>query len=72
LRDGDFSDRVFRFRASDIGFSGVVSPCLLADGNRLVFNVQIRPLQRNQFTFAQAADEFQIEHRQDTSLFCCG
>ena len=41
LRDGDFSDRVFRFRARDIGFSGVVSPCLFADGNGLVFDVQI-------------------------------
>ena len=52
LRNGDFSDRVFRFRARDIGFSGVVSPCLLADGNRLVFNIQIRPLERNQLAFA--------------------
>ena len=72
LRNRYFADGVFCFRSCDIGFACVVAPGLLADGNRLVFNVQIRPLQRNQFTFAQAADEFQIEHRQDTSLFCCG
>ena len=53
------------------GSPALLRPGLLADGNRLVFNIQIRPLQRNQFTFAQAADEFQIEHRQDTTLVGC-
>ena len=41
LRDGDFSDRVFRFRPRDIGFACIVASCLLADGNRFVFDVQI-------------------------------
>ena len=68
LRNGDFADRVFRFWAGDVRFACVVSPCLLADGDCLIFDVQVRPLQRNQFTFAQAADEFEIEHWQDTSL----
>ena len=52
LRDGDFSDRVFRFRARDVRFACVVASGLLADGNRLAFNVQIRPLERNQLTLA--------------------
>ena len=72
LWDGDFSDRVFRFRARDVRLACVVASGLLADGNRFVLNVQIRPLERHQFAFAQAADEFQIEHRQDTALLCCG
>ena len=72
LRDGDFSDRVFRFRTCDVGFARIVASGLLADGNRLVFDVQVCPLERDQFTLAQTADELQIEHRQDISLFCCG
>ena len=68
LRNRDFADGVFRFRAGDIGFAGVVASGLLADGNRLVFDVQVRPLERHQFAFAQSADELQIEHRQDTTL----
>ena len=72
LWDGDFSDRVFRFRARDVRLACVVASGLLADGNRFVLNVQIRPLERHQFAFAQAADEFEIEHRQDTALLCCG
>ena len=52
LRDGDFADRVFRFRPRDIGFACIVASGLLADGNRLAFNVQIRPLERNQLTLA--------------------
>ena len=72
LRDGDFSDRIFRFRARDVRFACVVASGLLTDGNRLVFDIQVRPLERDQFTLAQAADELQIEHWQDTSLFCCG
>ena len=68
LRDGDFSDRAFRFRTCDVGFARIVASGLLTDGNRLVFDIQVCPLERDQFTLAQAADEFQIEHRQDTSL----
>lgn len=71
LRDGDFSDRVFRFRACDVGFACVVASGLLADGNRLIFDVQVCPLERHQFSFAQSADEFQIEHGQDATLICC-
>jgi len=29
-------------------------------------------LERHQFSFAQSADEFQIEHGQDAALVCCG
>ena len=72
LRDGDFSDRIFRFRACDVRFACAVASRLLADGNRLVFDIQVRPLERDQFTLAQTADELQIEHRQDTALLCCG
>ena len=72
LRNGDFSDRVFCFRARDVRLACVVASGLLTDGNRLVFDVQVCPLERDQFTFSQTADELQIEHRQDTSLFCCG
>ena len=68
LRNGNFADGVFRFRARDVRLACVVASGLLTDGNRLVFNVQVRPLERNQLAFAQAADEFEIEHRQDTTL----
>ena len=72
LRDGDFSDRVFRFRTCDVGFARIVASGLLADRDGLIFAVQVCPLERDQFTLAQTADELQIEHRQDISLFCCG
>ena len=68
LWDGDFSDRVFCFRARDVRFACIVSPCLFADGDGFVLNVQVCPLERDQFTFSQTADEFEIEHRQDTTL----
>ena len=71
LRNGNFADGVFRFRACDVRFACAVAPRLLADGNRFVLNVQVRPLQRHQFSFAQSADELQIEHGQDTALLCC-
>ena len=72
LRNGNFADGVFCFRTGDVRFACVVSSCLFADGNRLVFDVQVRPLERHQFAFAQTADEFEIEHRQDTALVSCG
>ena len=52
LRNGNFADGVSRFRACDVRFACVVASGLLADGNRLAFNVQIRPLERNQLTLA--------------------
>ena len=60
LWDGDFSDRVFCFRSGNVRFACIIASCLLADGDGLVFNVQIRPLQRHQLTLTQSADEFQI------------
>ena len=72
LWNRDFADGVFRFGARDIGFACVVASGLLADGNRFVLNVQVRPLERAQFTLAQTADELQIEHWQDAALLCCG
>ena len=71
LRNGNFADGVFCFRTGDVRFACVVSSCLFADGNRLVFDVQVRPLERHQLALAQAADEFQIEHRQDATLVGC-
>ena len=68
LWNRDFADGVFRFRTSDVRLACVVATCLLADGNRLIFDVQVCPLERHQFSFAQSADELQIEHRQDTTL----
>ena len=68
LRDGYSPDRIFRFRSCDIGFACIVSPCLFADGDRLVFNIQVRPLQRDQLALTQTADELQIEHGQDAAL----
>ena len=41
LRNGDFSDRVFCFRARDVRFACIVSPCLFADGDGFVLNVQV-------------------------------
>ena len=71
LRDGDSSDRIFRFRARDVRLACVVASGLFADGNRFVFDVQVCPLERDQFTFSQTADEFEIEHWQDTALIRC-
>ena len=71
LRNGNFADGVFCFRARDVRLACVVASGLLADGNRLVFNVQVRPLQCDPLAFAQTADEFQIEPRQDAALFGC-
>ena len=71
LWNRDFADGVFRFRACDVRFACVVASGLLADGNRLVFDIQVRPLERDQFTLAQTADEFEIEHRQDAALVGC-
>ena len=72
LWNRDFANEVFRFRACDIGFACVVSSCLFADRDGLIFDVQVRPLERHQLALAQAADEFQIEHRQDAALLGCG
>ena len=72
LRDGNFTDGVFRFRSGNVRFACVISPCLLADGNGPVFDIQVRLLERDQFTFAQTTNEFQIEHWQDTALIRCG
>ena len=72
LRNGNFADGVFCFRARDVQFAHIVASGLLADGNRLVFNVQVRPLQCDQLAFAQTADEFQIEPRQDAALVSSG
>ena len=52
LWDGDFSDRVFRFRARDVRLACVVASGLLADGNRLVFDVQVCQLERDQLALA--------------------
>ena len=72
LWNRDFADGVFCFRARDVRFACVVASGLLADGNRLVFDIQIRPLECDQLALAQTADEFQIEHRQNAALLCCG
>ena len=52
LRNGDFADGVFCFRTSDVWFACAVASRLLADGNRLIFDVQVCPLERHQFSFA--------------------
>ena len=52
LWNRDFADGVFRFRARDVRFACAVAPRLLADGNRFVLNVQVRPLQRYQLALA--------------------
>ena len=72
LWNRDFADGVFRFRARDVGFARIVASGLLADRDGLIFDVQVRPLERHQLALAQAADEFQIEHRQDAALLGCG
>ena len=52
LWNRDFADGVFRFRTGDVWFACVVASRLLADGNRFVFDVQVRPLQRYQLALA--------------------
>ena len=68
LRNGNFADGVFRFWACDARFACIVSPCLFADRDGLIFDVQVRPLERDQFAFSQTTDELQIEHGQDATL----
>ena len=41
LRNGNFADGVFCFRARDVRFACIVSPCLFADGDGFVLNVQV-------------------------------
>ena len=68
LRDGHQPDRVFCFRLGEDAFSVGVAHILLTDGDRIMSCVYVAPERRNQFSFTQSADQFQIEHGQGIPL----
>ncbi|MPM09317.1 hypothetical protein SDC9_55633 [bioreactor metagenome] len=68
LRDGHQPDRVFCFRLREDAFSVGVTDILLADGDRIMNCVYVAPEKRNQFSFTQSADQFQIKHGQGIPL----
>ena len=68
LRESQRSHGVACFRRTDHQFP-VDSVYLFRDGDCPVFNVQVRPLEGQQFTAPQAGGQFQIEGRQQSSFF---
>ena len=68
LWEGQRPHGVACFRWTDHQFP-VDTVYLLRDGERPVFNVQVRPLEGQQFTAPQAGGQFQIEGRQQSSFF---
>ena len=71
LRESQRSHRVASFRRTDHQFP-VNSIYLFRDSKRPAFNVQVRPLEGQQFTAPQAGGQFQIEGRQQPAPFCFG
>ena len=68
MREGQCTDGISRFRGAYNQFP-VDSVHLLGDGECPVFNIQVRPLEGQQFTPPQAGGQFQIEGRQQSSFF---
>ena len=60
LREGQYTDGISRFWRADNQFP-VDAVYLFRDGECPVFNVQVRPLEGQQFTAPQAGGQFQIE-----------
>ena len=61
------ADGVFRLGAGELQGAIRVSDILLADRDGLTLDVHVIPPQGRQFTFSQAADQFQIEHEKASS-----
>ena len=64
LRDADLSDGRFRLGTRERQFTVGILDVLLADGDGLVRDIEVTPQESGQLTFAQSADQFQIEHGQ--------
>ena len=67
LRQRHLADRVFRFRLCYIQLA-LHAGDLLVHCQDALFYIQVLPLERQQFSSAQAAGQLQIEHGQDTVL----
>ena len=67
LRDGYSADGSLGLGTGEGQFSVGVANVLFADEDRAVLYIQVRPEESNQFTFAESADQCQIEHREETS-----
>ena len=71
LRDGYSADGGFSLGSGKRQFSVGVPDVLLADKDRAVLYIQVRPEKSNQFAFAESADQRQIKHREESSGICC-
>ena len=67
LRDGYLPDGCLRLRPGEHHLPAGVADVLLADGDCLVFCIQVRPEERHQLALAQPTDQLQVEHGQDVS-----
>lgn len=74
LWDTDLSDRCLCLGAGEGQLSVRIFDILLADGDGSVCNVEVAPQEGSQLALAQPADQFQIEHGQQSpvSLRCQG
>ncbi len=67
LGDGHSADGGFGFGSGEGQLSVRITDILLADEDRFVFDVQVSPEEGNQLTFPEAADQRQVEHREEAS-----
>ena len=67
LWNADFSDRCFRLRTGQGQFAVWIFHILLADGDGFVLGVEVAPEKRRDLALPQARDQFQIEHREQSS-----
>lgn len=70
LWDTDLSDRCLCLGAGEGQFSVRIFDILLADGDGSVCNVEVAPQEGGQLALAQPADQFQIEHGQQSPFLC--
>ena len=68
LWDTDLSDRCLCLGAGEGQLSVRIFDILLADGDGSVCNVEVAPQEGGQLTLAQPADQFQIEHGQQSPV----
>ena len=71
LRNGHLSDGIPGFGLAQNEVSLCVPAGLLTDGDGAVGFVKVAPLERDQLTLSQSADQFQIEHRQGITPLGC-
>lgn len=65
----DCSCRIFCLRPADPQLPFPIPARLLAHEDGAALDVQVKPWQSYQLTFADTRDQFQIEHRQNAVLF---